>query len=66
MGLGLKNFFGLDRNETVWSVYKFRNDPENFGLVWNEYQSETFARVLAFYIYFLTGLFFRIFQGLRI
>ena len=24
---------GLDRNETVWCRYKFRNDSENFGLV---------------------------------
>ena len=37
--------FGLDRNETVWFGYKFRNNSENFGLVQNEFQSEiTFAR----------------------
>ena len=41
---GLKNFFGLERTETVWFGYKFRNDSENFGLVRNEYQSETFGR----------------------
>ena len=40
----LKNFFGLDRNETVWFGYKFRNDSQNFGLVRHEFQSETFAR----------------------
>ena len=45
MGLGLKTNFGLDRNETVWCGYKFRNDSENFGLVRNELQSETFAKV---------------------
>ena len=45
MGLGLKNFFELDRNETVWFGYKFRNDSENFGLVRNELQSETIIRV---------------------
>ena len=44
MGLGLKIFFGLDRNETVWFGYEFRNDSENFGLVRNEFQSETLAR----------------------
>ena len=41
----LKNNTGLDRNETVWDGYKFRNDLENFGLVRNEFQSETFSRV---------------------
>ena len=50
MGLGLKNFFGLDWNETVWFAagYKFRNDSENFRLVRNEFQSETFAREVHF------------------
>ena len=41
---GLKNFFGLDRNETVCCGYKFRNNSENFGFVRNEFQSESFAR----------------------
>ena len=40
---GLKTNFGLDRSDTVWCEYKFRNDSENFGLVRNEFQSETFA-----------------------
>ena len=47
MGLGLiriEDNFGVDRNETVWCAYKFRNDSENFGLVRNEFKSETFAR----------------------
>ena len=34
---GLKTNFGLDRNETVWFGYKFRNDSENFGLVRYEF-----------------------------
>ena len=49
---GLKNFFGLDRNETVWFGYKFRNDSENFGLVypWLVYlnQSESFRIIPEF------------------
>ena len=45
MGLELITNFGLDRNETVWCGYKLRNDSENFGLVRNEFQSETYARV---------------------
>ena len=44
MSLGLKNFFGLDRNETIWFGLKLRNDSENFGLIRNEFQSETFTR----------------------
>ena len=44
MGLGLKTNFGLDQNETVWCGYKFRKDSENFRLVRNEFQSDTFAR----------------------
>ena len=35
---------GLIRIETVWFRYKFRNDLENFGLVRNVFQSDTFAR----------------------
>ena len=38
-------FFALDQNKTVWFGYKLRNDSENFGLVRNEFQSETFARL---------------------
>ena len=49
---GLKNFFGLDRNETVWFGYKFRNDSENFGLIypWLVYpnQSEIFRIIPEF------------------
>ena len=33
-----ENFFGLDRNETVWFGYIFRNDSVNFGLVRNKFQ----------------------------
>ena len=52
MNLGLiriEKFLGLDRNETVWFGYKFLNDSENFWLVWNEFQSETFARVIYYH-----------------
>ena len=43
----LKTNLGLDRDETVWCGYKFRNDSENFGLVRYEFQSETFAKATA-------------------
>ena len=49
MSLGLiriEKFLRIDRNETVWFGYKFGNDLENFGLVWNEFQYETFTKVI--------------------
>ena len=43
---GFKNVSGLDRNETVWFGYKFRNDSEIFWFLRNQFQSETFPREL--------------------
>ena len=40
----LKTSFWLDRNETVWLMYKFRNESEKFELVRNQFQSEIFIR----------------------
>ena len=45
-GFWLKTNFGLDRNEIFLCGYKFGNDSENFGLIRNKFQSETFARVM--------------------
>ena len=41
-----KTSFWLPRNVTVLFGYKFGNDLEKFGLVWNKFQSETFARAV--------------------
>ena len=34
---GFMTFFELYRINSVWFGYKFRNDSEIFGLVWNEF-----------------------------
>ena len=43
---GLKTSLWLDRSEIVRFGYKLRNDSEKCGLVPNELQFETIARVL--------------------
>ena len=43
---GLKTNFRLDRNETVWRGFKFRNDSENSDWFGINFNFETFARAI--------------------